>query len=195
MRCQKNTGFNITLKDIEATHAYDFNKLYSSILKNSGHHGWCKFLSIDEVEIFDGKITNGFNYIETVNCYPCHGNGWYCDDFICSSIEFNIMSIDDIKYQLKPSNVLKSDYFKQFVEYVARLFTKDGYKLALTGFAGILAQLYHTSYKTDYTQNRSQAVNAWLNNPEEISISGIYDNNKDMHDYKIFRYEKYPCYC
>ena len=44
----KNTAFNITLKDIQATTAYDFNKLYSSILRFCGDNfGWCSFLPTD----------------------------------------------------------------------------------------------------------------------------------------------------
>ena len=57
----KNTSFNITLKDVEAEVAYDFNKLYASILKCCGDDfGWCQFMPTDYVSEYDKKITIGF---------------------------------------------------------------------------------------------------------------------------------------
>ena len=102
----------------------------------------CQPIGVEEV---DGKIETGFYYIETSNCYPCHGNGWYCDEFIYSILGYNLISIDDIKYKTKPSKTLKSDFFKQFVDNVADIFV--GYKCALHGLIGILAKLYTTNYK------------------------------------------------
>ena len=40
----RNAAFNITLHDTQATDAYDFNKLYSSILKElNDNFGWAPF--------------------------------------------------------------------------------------------------------------------------------------------------------
>ena len=56
----KNTAFNITLEEVQATHAYDFNKLYASILKCCDNFGWCQYMPTDFVQPFDGCITTGF---------------------------------------------------------------------------------------------------------------------------------------
>ena len=59
-KLSKNTAFNITLKETQATHAYDFNKLYASILRCCGDNfGWCQYIPTDYIEPFDGQITTG----------------------------------------------------------------------------------------------------------------------------------------
>ena len=56
-KSSKNTAFNITLKDVQAPDAYDFNKLYSSILKLCGDNfGWCSYLPTDCIEPYDEDI-------------------------------------------------------------------------------------------------------------------------------------------
>ena len=107
----KSTAFNLTLQSVQATHAYDFNKLYSTIFKECDRYGWCQYIPTDNVAIFDGNITTGFYYIETNNYYPCHGDGWYCDMFICDILHYNIIVLDDIKYQIKPFNKLDKTLF------------------------------------------------------------------------------------
>jgi len=60
----RNTAFNITLQDTQATDAYDFNKLYLSILKElHDNFGWAPFQPNDYVEPFDGVIPTGFYWI------------------------------------------------------------------------------------------------------------------------------------
>ena len=62
----KNTAFNITLKDVQATNAYDFNKLYAFILKFCGDNfGWCSYLPTDCIEPYDQNIKTGFYFIDT----------------------------------------------------------------------------------------------------------------------------------
>ena len=58
----KNTAFNLTLQNVQATHAYDFNKLYSTILREWDRHGLCQFLPTDNVALYDGNITTAFSY-------------------------------------------------------------------------------------------------------------------------------------
>ena len=137
---QKNTAFNITLKDIQATTAYDFNKLYSLILRSCGDDfGWCSYLPIDCVEPYDQTIKTGFYYIETDNFNPCHGNGWYADIFVCEALHLKIITHDDIKYQIKSSRMLSPRFFEDFVNAVVKNFNK--YKQANNGFIGILAKI------------------------------------------------------
>ena len=115
-RSSKNTAFNITLKDIQATDAYDFNKLYASILRCcDDNFGWAQFMPVDEVQPFDGNITTGIYFVVTDNCVPLHGNGWYADAVVCDALELNIITHDDIKHQLKASNMLQQRFFGTFL--------------------------------------------------------------------------------
>ena len=111
-KSSKNTAFNITLQDVQATDAYDFNKLYSSILRFCGDDfGWCSFLPTDCIEPYDHNIKTGFYYIETNNVFPCHGNGWYADIFICDALNLKLITHDDITYQIKSSRMLNPRFF------------------------------------------------------------------------------------
>ena len=140
----KNTGFNITLKNQEATHAYDFNKLYAYVLStcNNDQYGWSQYAPTDEIQSFDGVITTGSYYIETDNCFPLRGNGFYSDAVINQLLLDNSIKLDNIKYQLKSSKSQPYDFFKDVVHSVARIF--NGYKLANNGFIGLLAKNYIT---------------------------------------------------
>lgn len=99
MSYQTTTAFSLTLKDVHATHAYDFNQLYSTKLQNCDKYGWCQFMTTDKVALLDGQPTTRF-HIETDNLYPCHGNSWYCDMFICDFLQYTIIVLGDIKYQI-----------------------------------------------------------------------------------------------
>ena len=36
-----------------------------------------------------------------------------------------------------------------------------------------------------FTADRATALREWLRNPEEVHFNGIYDNEKDIHNYKF----------
>ncbi len=107
-----NTAFNITLQDTQATDAYDFNKLYSSILKQlNDKFGWAQFQPNDLVETFDGVISTGFYLINCKILLPLRGNGWYSDSVVCDALDLKLITRDDIRYQIKASKRLDTDFF------------------------------------------------------------------------------------
>ena len=183
-KASKNTAFNITLKDVQATDAYDFNKLYSSILRFCGDNfGWCSYLPIDCIEPYDENITTGLYYVETNVFFPCRGNGWYADMFVCEALNLSLITHDDIKYQIKSSHTLNPRFFEYFVDAIVKSFAN--YKQANNGFIGILAKSYNTYEKHYFTQDRMTALKEWLKKPDEVSYAGIYDNSKDLHAYQF----------
>lgn len=167
------------MKNQEATHAYDLNKLYAYVLStcNNDQYGWSQYAPTDEIQSFDGVITTGSYYIETDNCFPLRGNGFYSDAVINQLLLDNSIKLDDIKYQLKASKSKPYDFFKDFVHSVARIF--NGYKLANNGFIGLLAKNYITNEKHYFTTDRTRALNEWLKKPEEVSFLGLYDNTAE----------------
>jgi hypothetical protein len=110
----KNTGFNITLKNKEPTHCYDFNKLYAFVLStcNNDEYGWSQFSPTDETKPFDGTISTGSYYIETDNCFPLRGNGFYSDSVVNQLLIDNSIKLTDIKYQIKASKSKPCDFLK-----------------------------------------------------------------------------------
>ena len=132
-KSSKNTAFNITLKDVQATDAYDFNKLYSSILQFCGDKfGWCSYLPTDCIKPYDENIKTGFYYVETNVLFPCRGNGWYADIFVCEALNLRLITHDDIKYQIKSSRMLSPRFFQDFVNAIVKSFAN--YKKANNGF-------------------------------------------------------------
>ena len=110
----KNTAFNITIKPVQATKAYDFNKLYAYILlccNNDDIYGWSQFLPTDEVKPFDGVISKGIYFVKCYNAKPFRGNGWYCDSFVADALHLNLINCDDVLFQIKASNKLHSRFF------------------------------------------------------------------------------------
>ena len=100
-----------------------FKKLYSSILRFCGDDfGWCSFLPTDCIEPYDHNIKTGFYYIETNNVFPCHGNGWYADIFICDALNLQLITHDDMKYQIKSSRMLNPRFFEDFVKCCCSIF-------------------------------------------------------------------------
>ena len=78
---------------------------------NNDKHGWPQFTATDEIQEFDGTITAGSYYVETQNCFPAHGHGFYSDTFIEFLLELNIITLHDIKYQIKASKIKPPDLF------------------------------------------------------------------------------------
>jgi len=183
-KLSKNTAFNITLKETQATHAYDFNKLYASILRCCGDDfGWCQYMPTDFIQPFDGQITTGFYHVITTRSFPFRGNGWYADVFVAEAVQLNLINHDDVKYQIKASNKLNECFFSAFVNTVKQSF--DSYKQANNGFIGILAKNYNTYEKHYFTQDRMSALKEWLKNPSDVSYTGIYNNHEDLHQYQF----------
>ena len=92
---------------------------------------------MDEVKPSDGNIETGIYYVETNIHFPLKGNGWYFDDTIDKSLQYKIINHDDIKYQLKPSDVLSSNIFETFIYDVYNKFEPahaNSSKLAINGF-------------------------------------------------------------
>lgn len=157
--------------------AYDKNKQYTKILMGCDRFGWCVFTPTDEVEIYDGSyIQTGMYFIETDNWFPLKGNGWYFDDVIEKALKYNIITKENIKYQISPSYTLKQDHFKTFVDNVYKLFTTP--KEAINGFIGMLGKSKKKSEKHYYESNYDVICNEFVNNYDNIKIESIRRNEK-----------------
>jgi len=71
-----------------------------------------------------------------------------------------MITYDDIRYQVKASKKLNTDFFKEFVFSVVEKF--NGYKSAINGFIGILAKTYSTKSELYFTTDRTTALREWL---------------------------------
>ena len=128
----------------------DENKCRRNILLNYGYD-FPRYSVLDDIESFDGKLETGFYYIETENTFPLRGNGFYATPAVKFTLDRNIISMNDIKYQFKSSFSIKSDYFKPFVEHLDFIFSGDESlkKLAVNSLVGLFGRR-----KNSFVENR-----------------------------------------
>lgn len=123
----------------------DMNKCRRNILLNYGMD-FPRYSVLDDVEIFDGKLETGFYYIETENTFPLRQNGFYSYPLVKYCLDENLIETKNIKYQLKPSFHIESDYFKDFVEHLDSIFEENDYlkKLAVNSLVGLFGRRKNT---------------------------------------------------
>lgn len=165
----------------QGTTAYDKNKQYTHILMNSDIYGWSIFKPTDEVKPFDGTIETGMYFAVTSNYFPLKGNGWYFDDTVDKALKYNLITKNDIKYQVKASCSLDQYHFKQFVRDVYDKFEPthgNGGKLAINGFIGMLGKSKAKSTRHYFESNYDVVANELINSTDNIEIKGIYPPNQ-----------------
>jgi len=114
-------------------------------------YGWPVYNVFDEIKPFDGKIQAGYYYVETNNYFPFQGNGYYIADLIDYALNKNIIKLEDIKHQYKPSTVLPVKYFKKFIKAVYKNFENP--KMAINGFWGLMGHDFTNKNKHVFTSN------------------------------------------
>ena len=82
---------------------------------NCDKFGWAVYNPTDDVKLFDGRIETGRYFIETDEKLLFSGNGWYADIVVEKAVNYGVIELEDIEFQIKPSIVLKSTHFKDFV--------------------------------------------------------------------------------
>ena len=149
---------------------------------NCDTYGWSLFTPTDEVKPFDGTIDAGMYCIETDNCFPLRGNGWYYDDTVEKALNYNLIKTENIKYQLKASYTLKQHHFEQFVLDVCEKFEpthSNGGKRAINGFIGLLGKSKSKSVQHYFESNYDIVANELINNSGgTVEIKGIYEQSK-----------------
>ena len=81
------------------------------------------FTVLDKIEPYiyveTDKIQPGIYFVETKNYFPMRGNRFYHHTMIKYSLEQNIITHSDIKFQIISSLTLKADYFNKFIEHIS----------------------------------------------------------------------------
>ena len=90
---------------------------------NNDQYGWSQYEPTDEIQPFDGVITTGSYYIETNNCFPLRGNGFYSDAVINELLLDNSIKLDDFKHQIKPLKAKLPDFFSRFRAFCCKCVT------------------------------------------------------------------------
>ena len=118
--------------------AIDMVKCRRNILQFYGAN-FAKYSVLDNIEIFDGILSTGFYYIETEHNFPLHSSGFYSLPMVEYVLENQMIEKCDIKYQFKPSFIIKHNAFQELVNYVLNAFSSHPKtaKLAINSLVGI----------------------------------------------------------
>lgn len=122
----------------ENLYANDIVKCRRNLLLYAGYD-FARYSVLDNIEPFNGELTTGFYYVETLNTYPLRGNGFYSLPMIEYALQNKMIKKQDIKYQFKPSLTIKHDEFRELVDYILNAFKthpKTG-KLAINSSIGL----------------------------------------------------------
>ncbi len=171
----------------------DVNKCHTSILQKPKEE-WYIFTFRDEPEPFLqlDELLPGMYYVETTDKRLFMGNKFYSKVFVQKGLDENLISYDNIKYQIICRNLLDKDYFKGlFEEYEKQTdMTYEGIemrKILNNTTTGILGKTKYHVVDKRITTDIHTAYEYLINN---------YD--KDIFNYRVpivYQDETYDFYC
>ena len=133
----------------------DLNKTRKNIL----FYSTCDlpvFSVMDDVKLFNGELSTGFYLVESDNYFPLRGNGWYSLPMVKYCIDNNIISKDDIIYQLKASFNVPKFTFQSFIEAVYEKFGKLA-KQAINSWIGCFGKQNREVSQVKFTSSFEEA--------------------------------------
>jgi len=113
--CKNRTHYGMVAPLTCDAWACDIAKCYSFCIANPVSK-WFQFGISDEWEPYKGKLISGFYFVETNDLTLLHGSSIYSNAIIQLAIEEGIELT--IKYQLIPSKVLPTDYYKPLLNKI-----------------------------------------------------------------------------
>jgi predicted DNA-binding protein (UPF0278 family) len=98
---------------------FDINKCRTNCLLYNEYFELPVFTVMDSIQPFDKdeKLQCGLYYVESENYFPLRCNGWYYQPLIEYCLNNNIITKDDIKYVIKSSLSIPSNYFDEFIQF------------------------------------------------------------------------------
>ena len=125
----------------------DLNKCRRNILLHTLYN-FCCYSVLDNIEPFDGNITDGFYFIESNNVFPLRKNGFYSKPMVDYVLLKKIIVVEQIKYQFKPTFKIPAHYFTGLIEHLINAFQywtdmkclNDYAKLAVNTLIGLFGR-------------------------------------------------------
>lgn len=156
--------------NIDNVKAYDHKRFYRTSMYEK-RFNWCIFDITNTIEKYDGELIDGLFSIETEDKTLLDGDGWYYRDILEKAKEENIKY--KINYIIKPSTVLKPDYFQKFLDDIEEKLGKG-------------------------TPLSKKAFNHWqglLNKRDSLNQSCIYTTSLNDVAYYLNKYtDSFPTY-
>ena len=172
---KKHGGIIKKLQPFDQVNEYglklDINKAYPHAIQTNNWR--YKVYSItDEVEVYDGVLTDGFYYVILDNkVFPYKNDGWFSDGFLKW---YDDQGFDfTIKYQYKTNHTLPADYFNEFYNQVIE--SNIPFK-AFNKFIGYLGKSNLKTQRVIYDTDKNTIINYYFGKDENGNII------KDMMD-------------
>jgi hypothetical protein len=123
-------------------------------------------------------MEDGNYYIETDDFVLFRGHGVYSRPIIEYVLHENIITMKNIKYQFKSSNIVPYHFFQPFLKYVWELFDRtDKRKLSINSFVGILGRRKRTFIESSFSlstdTNKIGEVYQQFHNPYKNEFDNI----------------------
>ena len=149
----------------KGTQKIDMVKCRRNILLNNKHK-YPVYSVMDTPKKFDGELRCGLYYVDTDNVFPFRASGWYLLPTIEYGLENNMITLDNIKYQFKPSQTLQSNYFVKIVNQL----------LEKSESTYLQKNIIYTPATLSGLQDNKTAESCWFRYP---SLLVIRPNNPD----------------
>lgn len=162
----------------------DVNKMRRNIVLTNSFK-YCVYSVLDEIEPFktehlDNKV--GLYFVETKNDFPLQKTRWYLYPIVKYALNNKLISEKDIKFYIKPTRALESNYFVDDVKYLLEKNSNDNalQKLAVNSFIGLLGRKNEQLERLHYTLDIYEAGEKLAN--ENCNIRNHYNLDSDTFE-------------
>ena len=172
----------------------DINKCRKNILYY-GVDDYCVFTVFDKVKKYKHRnnLLKGLYYVESDNYLPLRGNGFYYHNMIKYCLDNDIITHDNIKYEVISSLTIPSNYYNEFIEDCYKNIDNydviceklnimnddiiDYKKLAINGLIG--------NFKPNHNKRANWSSLCITNNSNEAFTNYIKNDGAFIHSFKV----------
>jgi hypothetical protein len=178
---------NQPLNETDTLFTIDKNKCRTYILKD-GIFAYPVFTVFDTPKVYENETCPGIYFVKTDSYFPMRGTGWYYYNMIDYALSINLITKDDIKYVVKSSLSIPSNYYNKWIDHVFE--TLEDAKLAVNSMIGGFN--YNASKHENWSSvcitksSPAEAMEKFIeNNAHFIDVLTI-DEKKYYHVFKNF---------
>ena len=176
---------NEPINETDTLFTLDIKLCRTYILKESNTFDYPVFTVMDKLEPYKNHSCPGVYYVQTKNYFPMRGNGWYYNNMIEYALTEKLITTDDIKYVIKSSLSIPSNYYNKWINHVfANL---EQAKLAINSMIGSFnynAEKHENWKSMLITETSTEAMQQYIENDAHF-IDVLTIDKKDY--YHVFK--------
>ena len=174
--------------EYENLEAYDYNKLYSSIIENP-NMSWLIFTIFSEIKEYTPDryiVDNNLYYIDIESPMRlfCYGRGWHIASVVRRGLDKGYITKDNITHIIEGKSV-EVDFFQKFIKYLYTNLPENLAKAIINPFIGSLGKTHNTFGKTKWTTSQDHALSKMFQSSREDEFV-FSQNYKGKEIYKVY---------